>query len=67
MYWVAVGRGSIPARTLPLNSRDCISVSYGGDTKSRRRSLLSGVYAKGIKISHTGGKCVSCSGLHILA
>ena len=30
-------------------------MSFGGDTKSRR-SLLSGVYARGSKISHTGGK-----------
>ena len=27
------------------------------------QSLLSGVYARGSKRSHTGGKCVSCSGL----
>ena len=26
-------------------------------------SLLSGVYARGSKRSHTGGKCVTCSGL----
>ena len=45
--------------------RVCISVSFGGDTK-RRRSLLSGVYARGSKISHTWGKCVTCCGLHIL-
>ena len=31
-----------------------------------RWSLLSGVYARGSKISHTGGKCVTCRGLHIL-
>ena len=30
------------------------------------RSLLPGVYARGTKISHTGGKCVTCCGLHIL-
>ena len=28
-----------------------------------RWSLLSGVYARGSKRSHTGGKCVTCSGL----
>ena len=33
------------------NCRDCLSLSFGGDTKSRR-SLLSGVYARGSKISH---------------
>ena len=36
------------------------------DTKSRW-SLLSGVYARGSKRSHTGGKCITCLGLHILA
>ena len=36
-----------------------LPVSFGGDTKSRR-SLLSGVYARGIKIPHTGGKCITC-------
>ena len=40
-----------------------LPVSFGGDTKSRR-SLLSGVYARGSKISHTGSKCVTCRGLH---
>ena len=39
--------------------------SFGRDTKSRW-SLLSGVYARGSKISHTGGKCVTCRGLRIL-
>ena len=37
-------------------------MSFGRDTKSRW-SLLSGVYARGSKRSHTGGKCVTCSGL----
>ena len=52
---------------LALNIRDCESLSFGGDTKNRR-SLLSGVYARGSKISHTGGgdKCVNCRGRHIL-
>ena len=39
-----------------------LPVSFGSDTKSRW-SLLSGVYARGSKRSHTGGKCVTCSGL----
>ena len=39
-----------------------LPVCFGRDTKSRW-SLLSGVYARGSKISHTGGKCVTCSGL----
>ena len=42
------------------NIRDC------RDSKSRW-SLLSGVYARGSKRSHSGGKCVTCRGLHILA
>ena len=37
-------------------------MSFGRDTKSRW-SLLFGVYARGSKISHTGGKYVTCSGL----
>ena len=39
-----------------------LPVSFERDTKSRW-SLLSGVYARGSKRSHTGGKCVTCSGL----
>ena len=43
-----------------------ICLSFGRDTKSLW-SLLSGVYARGSKIPHTGGggggKCVTCSGL----
>ena len=39
-----------------------LPVSFGKDTKSRW-SLLSGVYARESKRSHTGGKCVTCSGL----
>ena len=31
-----------------------------------RWTLLPGVYAKGSKRSHTGGKCVTCRGLQIL-
>ena len=37
-------------------------MSFGRYTKSRW-SLLPGVYARGSKISHTGGKCVTCHGL----
>ena len=40
-----------------------ILISFGRDIKSRWSLLLSGVYARGSKISHTGGKCVTCSGL----
>ena len=39
-----------------------LPVSFGRDTKSRW-SLLSSVYARGSKRSHTGGKCVTCTGL----
>ena len=39
-----------------------LPVSFGRDTK-RRWSLLSGVYVRGSERSHTGGKCVICSGL----
>ena len=42
-----------------------LPVSFGRDTKSRR-SLLSGVYARGSKIAHTGGNCLTCHGFHIL-
>jgi len=42
-----------------------LPVSFRRDTKSRW-SLLSGVYARESKRSHTGGKCVTCSGLTIL-
>ena len=37
---------------------------FGSYTKSL--SLLSGVYARGSKRSHTGGNCVTCRGLHTL-
>ena len=37
-----------------------LPVSFGKDTKSRW-SLLSSVYARGSKRSHTGGKCITCS------
>ena len=37
-------------------------MSFRRDTKSWW-SLLSGVYARGSKRFHTGGKCVTCSGL----
>ena len=44
----AAGRGFGPGTRhvslLGLNIRDCVSLSFGGDTKNRR-SLLSGVYA----------------------
>ena len=51
-----------PFRNLDNFIHPPLSVSVGRDTKSRW-SLLSGVYARGSKRSHTGGKCVTCSGL----
>ena len=38
-----------------------LPVSFGTDTKSCW-ALLSRVYAKGRKISHTGFKCITCWG-----
>ena len=51
--------GSNPAAATSLRKfgnsvYPALPVSFGGDTKSHR-SLLSGVYARGSKISHTGG------------
>ena len=50
--------GSSPAGGTSLRNfgnsvHPTLPVSFGGDTKSRR-SLLSGVYARGSKISNTG-------------
>ena len=42
-----------------------LPVFFGGDSKSRR-SLLSGVHARGSKRSHTRGKCLTCLGLTTL-
>ena len=61
--------GSNPAaETSPRNFGNSVypalPVSFGGDTKSRR-SLLCGVYARGIKDSTSlHWKCVTCRGLH---
>ena len=48
--------------TLAISFTPHLPVCFGRDTKSWW-SLLSGVCARGSKISHTGGKCVTCSGL----
>ena len=48
--------GSNPAAATSLRN---FGNSVGGDTKNRR-SLLSGVYARRSKISHTGDRCVTC-------
>ena len=63
----AADRGTVvqshlpPFRNLGDFVRPTLPVSFGRDTKSRW-SLLSGVYGRGSKRSHTGGKCVTCSG-----
>ena len=57
--------GGMPLRNLGKFVYPRLPVSFRCDTNSCW-SLLSGVYARGSKISHTGGKCVTCHGLHIL-
>ena len=58
------GRVRIPMRTTPFRNfgnsvYPALPVSFGGDTKSRR-SLLSGVYARGSKRSHQSAlECVT--------
>ena len=52
---------------LMLGVRDNITTHSSMPTPKSRRSLLPGVYARGSKIAHTGGKSVTCRGLHILA
>ena len=52
---------------LALYIRDCESLCVSDEILKSRWSLLSGVYARGSKRSHTGGKCVTCRGLHIPA
>ena len=57
--------GSIPTATV-LKLRQfrsphiCLCLSE--ETLKSRWSLLAGVYARGSKRSHTGGKCVTCRG-----
>ena len=53
--------GSIP-HAAAISFTLHLPVSFRRDTKSRW-SPISGVYVKGSKRSHTGGKCVTCSGL----
>ena len=52
----------LPFQNLGKFVHPTLLVSFGRDTKSRW-SLLPGVYARGSKRSHTGGKCVTCCGL----
>ena len=60
--------GSNPASVTSLRNfgnpvYPTLPVSFGGDTKSRW-PLLSGVDARGSKMSQTGVKCVTCHELH---
>ena len=61
-----VGQGDqVEVHLLPGNFiHPTLPVSFGSVMKSCW-FLLSDVYAKGSKRSHTGGKCVSCCGLHL--
>ena len=52
----------LPFQNLGKFVHPTLLVSFGRDTKSRW-SFLPGVYARGSKRSHTGGKCVTCRGL----
>ena len=52
----------LPFQNLGNFVHPTLPVSFGRYTKSRW-SLLLGVYARGSKMSHTGGKCVTCCGL----
>ena len=45
--------------SIPISFTPHLPVSFRRDIKSQW-SLLSGVYARGSKRSHTGGKCVTC-------
>ena len=53
----------LPFQNLGNFVHPTLPVSIGRDTKSRW-SLLPGVYARGSKRSHTGGKSVTCRGLN---
>ena len=55
----------IRCKNLAFYIRDCVSLCLSDETLNNHWSLLPGVYARGSKISHTGGKCVTCRGLHI--
>ena len=63
---VRVGRSAKAAWKLVSFLYPTLPVSFGRDTKSRWSQVLSGVYARGSKISHTGGNGVTSRGLHIL-
>ena len=50
-----------------FSTLEIVYLCLSDETLKSRWSLLSGVYARGSKRSHTGGKCVTCRELHILA
>ena len=52
----------MPVQNLGNFVHPTLPVSFGRETKSRW-SLLPGVYTRGSKRSHTGGKYVTCRGL----
>ena len=61
-----VNRGSIPPAAVSIlrqvvSPKICLCLSE--ETLNSRWSLQCSVYAMGSKRSHTGGKCVTCSGL----
>ena len=64
---LSIGRTGVRVHVLPLqnlrqfHSPHFVLVSFRRDTKSQ--SLLSGVYTRGTKRSHAGGKYVTCCGL----
>ena len=55
----------IRCKNLALYIRDCESMCLSDETLKAVGPFYL-VYARGSKISHTGGKCVTCRGLHIL-
>ena len=57
--WTGVQIHSPPSRSLGNFVHPTLPVSFRRDAKSRW-SLLPSVYARGSKMSHTGGKCVGC-------
>ena len=67
LWWGVVAQRLEPrVETWASSFTPTFPVSVGRDIMSRL-SLQSCVNARGSKISHTGGKCVTCRGLHILA
>ena len=57
----------IRCKNLALNIRNCLSVSFGGDTKSRRPFYLVSMPGEVKDPTSLHWKFVTCRGLHILA